>query len=177
MTMTVTLRVREMAESLTHVLIGYIIGSVGVWSGRLPNRFIPVIMVGSVVPDIMKASLFLFAEYRGTITGIPYSAWGIHTLGGAVILAGIGALTIWRRDRQLSFVALTIGSVSHLILDLLVIRVDGNAPPYLFPITEWLPPAGNLYASSDIWPTVVAVIAALTVWGIRSGHLKIENPR
>ncbi|ERH04687.1 MAG: hypothetical protein J07HR59_01824 [Halorubrum sp. J07HR59] len=77
----------------------------------------------------------------------------------------------------MGFVALTIGGVSHLILDLLVIRVDGDAPPYLFPITDWLPPAGNLYASSDIWPTLIALTTALLVWGIRSGHLKIENLR
>lgn len=166
-----------MAELLTHVLIGYVIGSVGVWSGRLPNRFVPVVMIGSVAPDLMRASLFVFGEYRGTIAGIPYSAWGVHTLGGAIILAGIGALTIWRQDRRLSFVALTIGSVSHLVLDLLVIRADGEAPPYLFPITDWLPPAGNLYASSDIWPAVIALVATLLVWAVRSERLKSENLR
>jgi membrane-bound metal-dependent hydrolase YbcI (DUF457 family) len=171
--MKVKVRVKEMAELLTHVLIGYILACVGVWSGWLPNRFVPVVMIGSIAPDIMRVSL-LFGGYRGTIAGIPYSAWGIHTLGGAIILSGIGTLTIWKQDRLTTFVALTVGSVSHLILDLLVIRVDGVAPPYLFPITGWFPPAGNLYASSDIWVTMIALTTASLVWGIRSERLKIE---
>ena len=155
-----------MPDLLTHVLVAYMIA---VGSARFEwfhDRYVPVVMVGSVAPDVMKLSVVLGFDV-GVLFGIPYSTWGVHTLGGAIVLAGLGALTICTCDRLVGAIALATGSASHLLLDAAVIRVDGTAPPYLFPLTNWLPPAGNLYASTDVWPTVVTLVVAIPVWLLR----------
>jgi membrane-bound metal-dependent hydrolase YbcI (DUF457 family) len=155
-----------MPDLLTHALVGYLLGVAAVRADRLPDRYVPVLMVGAVVPDGMKSFVVAGVDV-GVLFGVPYSAWGIHTLGGVAVLAGLGALTIHRPNRRLGYVALLAGSVSHLLLDTFVIRVDGVAPPYLFPLTGWLPPSGNLYASSDVWPAVVVLAFAVPVWLVR----------
>ncbi|MFC6872864.1 metal-dependent hydrolase [Halobellus marinus] len=152
-----------MPDVLTHVLIAYAVGAVAVRLTALPDRHLPVVMVGAVMPDVMKATVLLDVSV-GSVSGVPYSFWAVHTLGGVVVLGGLGALTVRGSDRRVAFLSLLAGGVSHLFLDLFVIRVDGLAPPYLFPFVGWLPPAGNLYASTDVWPAGVAIAVALLVW-------------
>ncbi|MFB6297461.1 MAG: metal-dependent hydrolase [Salinirussus sp.] len=163
-----------MPDLLTHVLLAYV-GAVAVvrFSG-VPDRLIPVAMVGATAPDVMKASILAGVAW-GELLGVPYSTWSLHTLGGAVVLAGFGALTIRERDRRAAFGALAAGGLGHLFLDAFVIRVDGLAPPYLFPLTGWLPPAGNLYASSDVWPAVLALAVAVPVWLIRRTRRRADG--
>jgi membrane-bound metal-dependent hydrolase YbcI (DUF457 family) len=155
-----------MPDLLTHALVAYVLAAAAARSDRLHDRYVPVVMVGGVAPDAMKLSVVLGFDV-GVLFGLPYSTWGIHTLGGVVVLAGLGALTIRASDRRVAALALAVGGASHLLLDAFVIRVDGLAPPYLFPLTGWLPPAGNLYASTDVWPAVVALAVAVPVWLLR----------
>jgi hypothetical protein len=151
------------ADLLTHVLVVYALGRLAVWRGVLPGPLLPVVLLGAVAPDAMKVTLLLGVLW-GEIGGVRYSAWGYHTVGGVLGVAGIGALTVRAVDRRSVFGALVAGGLSHLLLDTLVIRADGVAPPYLFPFTTWLPPAGNVYLSSDRWPAAVALTAAVAVW-------------
>lgn len=155
-----------MPDLLTHVLIAYALGAVAVWVTPLPDRHLPVVLVGAVAPDVMKATVLLGVT-SGTALGIPYSFWGLHTLGGVVVLSGFGATTLCSADRRVGVAALAAGGTSHLLLDVFVIRVDGVAPPYLFPISGWLPPAGNLYASTDVWTVAAAVAVASMAFGAR----------
>lgn len=155
-----------MPDLLTHVLIAYVVGAAVVrWTG-VSDRYLPVVLVGAVAPDGMKATVPP-EIVAGTAFGLPYSFWGLHTLGGVVVLSGIGAVTLRASDRRPGFRFLLYGGVSHLVLDLFVIRVDGVAPPYLFPVSGWLPPAANLYASTDLWTIPVATALALPVWMVR----------
>jgi membrane-bound metal-dependent hydrolase YbcI (DUF457 family) len=153
-------------DLLTHVLVAYAIGGLSFRFSSAPDRYLPVVLVGAVMSDAMKATVVLETT-AGEAFGVPYSFWGLHTIGGAVVLGGIGALTIRAGDRRAAFAALVGGGASHLLLDLFVIRVDGVAPPYLFPVSGWLPPAGNLYASTDAWTVPVAAGMALVVWVLR----------
>jgi len=152
-----------MPDLLTHVLVAYVVGAAAVWWTDTPDRYLPVVLVGAAAPDAMKATVLLGIT-AGTVSGIPYSFWGLHTLGGVAVLSGVGAVTLAAADRRVGFGFLFAGGVSHLLLDLFVIRVDGVGPPYLFPVSGWLPPAGNLYASADLWTIPVAVALALPVW-------------
>lgn len=155
-----------MPDLLTHVLIAYVVGAAVVrWMGA-SDRYLPAVLVGAVAPDGMKATVPP-EIVAGTALGLPYSFWGLHTLGGVVVLSGIGAVTLRASDRRPGFRFLLCGGVSHLVLDLFVIRVDGVAPPYLFPVLGWLPPAVNLYASTDLWTIPVATALALPVWMVR----------
>lgn len=152
-----------MTDLLTHVLVAYVLGVAVVETTGAGDRLVPVAMVGAVVPDLLRFTVPLGVA-RGAVAGVPYSTWGVHTLGGVVVLAGLGALTVRRSDRRAAFGALVGGGVGHLLLDVLVVRVDGEGPPYLFPVTDWLPPAGNVYTSADLWPLAVAVAVAVPVW-------------
>ncbi|MFA1611194.1 metal-dependent hydrolase [Halobellus rubicundus] len=152
-----------MPDLLTHVLLAYAAAGLLAWRTRFPERYVPVVCVGATMPDAMKAAVVADVA-SGSAFGVPYSFWGLHTLGGVAVLGGIGALTIRSADRRAALGALVAGGIGHLVLDLFVIRVDGLGPPYLFPLTGWLPPAGNLYASSDLWPVAVALAVAVPVW-------------
>jgi hypothetical protein len=155
-----------MPDLLAHVLAAYVLGAVVVAATDVPDRHLPVVMVGAAMPDAMKATVLLDIT-SGTVAGVPYSFWAVHTLGGVVALAGVGALTIRASDRRTALALLLAGGVSHLLFDLFVIRVDGIAPPYLFPISGWLPPTATVYASTDIWPTVAALALAFPVVFVR----------
>lgn len=156
-----------MADLLTHVAVAYLGAVVVTTLTDRGDRWIPVVMVGAVGPDGIKPVVAAGSAWD-TVGGVPYSVWGLHTLGGVVVLAVVGAVTLRPVDRRQGVLALTAGGVSHLVLDLLVVRTDGTAPPYLFPLTGWFPPAGNLYASADAWPALVAVPFALLVALVRA---------
>jgi hypothetical protein len=155
-----------MPDLLTHVLIAYVVGAAAVRWTDAPDRYLPVVLVGAAAPDAMKATVLLGVTV-GSTAGVPYSFWGLHTLGGVVVLSGMGAVTLRAADRRAGLVFLGCGGVSHLLLDLFVVRVDGVAPPYLFPVSGWLPPAANLYTSTDLWTIPVALALALPVWAVR----------
>ena len=155
-----------MPDLLTHVLLAYVAGAAAVRWTDIADRHLPVVLVGAAAPDAMKATVLLGLT-TGTAFGIPYSFWGLHTLGGVVVLSGLGAMTLTAGERRTGFGLLAYGGLTHLVLDLFVIRVDGVAPPYLFPVSGWLPPAANLYASTDLWTIPVALALALSVWVLR----------
>jgi len=155
-----------MPDLLTHVLIAYAVGVTAVWWTDSPDRYLPVFLVGAVAPDAMKATVLLDVTV-GTAAGVAYSFWALHTLGGVVVLSGIGAMTLVPEERRSGFGVLVCGGVSHLVLDLFVVRADGVAPPYLFPVTGWLPPAANLYTSTDLWTIPAALSLALAAWVMR----------
>ena len=155
-----------MPDLLTHVLLAYVLGAAAVWWADTPDRYLPVVLVGAAAPDAMKATVLLEVT-AGTAFGVPYSFWGLHTLGGVAILSGLGAVTLAASERHTGFWFLACGGGSHLVLDLFVLRVDGVAPPYLFPVSGWLPPAVNLYTSTDLWTIPVALALALPVLVMR----------
>lgn len=154
-----------MPDLLTHVLVAYVTGTVLVWNvDRLPRRLVPVAMVGAVLPDLVKVHLVLSGGTVGSLLGVPFSWQPIHRLGGVLVLAGVGALTFDRSYRRATFATLLAGAGSHLFLDSLIRRANGFTPPYLYPLTWWHPPSGDLYLSSDPWPAVLALTAAAIVF-------------
>ncbi len=155
-----------MSDLLVHALVAYVGTVAVVETTETPDRLVPIAMVGAVAPDLLRFTVPLGVA-RGTVAGVPYSTWGLHTLGGVVVLAGLGALAVGERDRRAAFGALVAGGCSHLSLDLLVVRVDGEAPPYLYPLSDWLSPAGNLYTSADLWLLAVVIAVAVPVWAWR----------
>lgn len=155
-----------MPDLLTHVLFAYVVGAAAVWWTGRPDRYLPPVLVGAAAPDAMKATVLLDVV-AGTAVGVPYSFWGLHTLGGVVVLSGIGAVTLRASDRRAGLAFLLCGGVTHLLLDAFVLRVDGVAPPYLFPVSGWLPPAANLYSSTDLWTIPAALALAVPVWVAR----------
>lgn len=156
-----------MADLLTHVAVAYAVAAVAATVTDRADRWVPVVAVGAVAPDVIKPLVAVGAVWD-TVAGVPYNVFGLHTLGGVILLAGLGASTLRPGDRRHGWLALTAGGVSHLLLDALVVRADRLTPPYLFPFTTRSLPAGNLYASADVWPALVAAPVAVAVFAWRS---------
>jgi hypothetical protein len=150
-------------DLLTHVLVAYVAVALLAAAGRVDDRYVPVAMGGAVIPDLAKAQWVVGGGTVEGVLGTPFSWLPFHRLGGAVAVAGIVAL-LFARERARVFAVLAAGAGSHFVLDALIERANGLSPPYLYPVTWSRPPSGGLYLSSDYWPVVVAVVAAVAVW-------------
>lgn len=153
-----------MVDLLAHVLVGYAGATLLACRGRLARRHVPVAMVGAALPDLSKMGMVVPEEWVEHLFGLPFTWLAFHRLGGILLLAGAGALAFGRGERVGAYGVLVGSAAVHLLLDALVARAGGYAPPYLYPFTWWQPPAGGLYVSSDLWPTAVAVALAAAAW-------------
>lgn len=84
-----------MADVLTHVLVGFVIGTVlsirYEWMGP---EHVTLVMIGALSPDFVKISLVVPDYTVATSLGIPFSWSPLHTLGGSVIVVLLGALLL-----------------------------------------------------------------------------------
>ncbi|WP_436344532.1 metal-dependent hydrolase [Natronorubrum sp. FCH18a] len=153
-----------MAELLSHVLVAYALGTVVSWHlDWVTKRWVAIAMIGALLPDLNRVGLFVADATLETVLGVPFGVDAIHTLGGVVLLAGIGAVVVADRHQR-AFATLLAGALSHLLADALKAYADGAAGAWLYPVTWARHPAPSLYVSSD--PIVLGVIAAgaLLVW-------------
>ncbi|SNR25693.1 metal-dependent hydrolase [Halorubrum vacuolatum] len=157
-----------MAEWLTHVLVAYALFTIVSWFVEwVDQRWVAVAMIGSILPDLNRIDLLVSDEAVEYLLGIPFSWDGLHTLGGSILLAGIGALLFHTaRERRRAFVLLSGGAVSHLVVDLPQRYADGLmlSGQYAFPIPVPRLPTPGWYVSADRWVAVVAVAVALVVF-------------
>jgi hypothetical protein len=146
-------------DLLTHVLVAYALATLlARRTDRLDARHVPLATVGAVVPDAAKLHLLL--GDTTTLFGTELSWYALQTVGGIAALVGLCALAVERAERRAAALALAGGATVHLLLDLGVTRVDGRAPPYLYPLTWWGVPSPGLYLSSDPWPSLAALALA-----------------
>jgi membrane-bound metal-dependent hydrolase YbcI (DUF457 family) len=156
--------VTPVSDLLTHVLAGYVLATLASWRiDWLRPRHVPLAMLGSALPDAAKVHL-VAGGVRTTVAGVEVSWLALQTVGGALSLAAIGVLLVPRRERRPVSAVLVGGVLVHVALDYFVIRAGGRAPPSLYPLSWVQLPAGNLYLSSDVWPALVALAVATTVW-------------
>lgn len=154
-----------MPDVLTHVFWGYIIGTL--LSFRydwLDARFVTVVMLGALLPDLTKISIVIDSALVEQFLGIPFDWGAIHRLGGVVVASAIGALLAGPGYRRRVFALLLVGAASHLLLDALLINVSGYSYDLLWPLTTYSPPTPNLFLSSDRWPAVVSGALAALLW-------------
>jgi hypothetical protein len=157
-----------MADVLTHVLVGYILGTVFSFRSewvRAPQ--VTLVMLGALSPDIVKIKLLLSAEMVELALGMPFSWRPLHTPTGSFLVVGLGALLVSAEHRNRVFVLLAVGAGSHHILDVLLINPSGYAYPLCWPLTDYRPPRGMLYLSSDRLPVLVAGTVAAIVWKVQ----------
>lgn len=142
-----------MPDWLTHTLAGWI-------TGKTIKMDIGLVVIGSLIPDIMKIKLaFIWLGIEHYHFFDP-----IHTPVGAFLIAGIIALFF--ENAKKAFIALWIGISTHFILDFLLVHVSGGSK-LLFPFSweEW---QYYLIRSDDYRITIVAVFATIVVFTIYS---------
>ncbi|NGM69542.1 metal-dependent hydrolase [Natronolimnobius sp. AArcel1] len=152
-----------MAELLSHVLIAYTLATIASWRLEwLTRRWVAIAMIGALIPDVNRVGLFVSDATLERLVGVPVSVDAIHTLGGVVVLSGIGAMVLSAHQRR-AFGVLLAGALSHLLVDGLKAYADGAADAWLYPLTWYRHPTPNLYVSSDPTVLVVTVVGALAV--------------
>ncbi|WP_265110680.1 metal-dependent hydrolase [Halosolutus halophilus] len=156
-----------MPDLLTHVLVGYVLGTLlAVSDERLGPESVPLVMLGALSPDFVKLKLVLPSETVQAVLGIPFSWTPLHTLGGSVLVVGLGALLVAPDHRRQTIALFALGAASHHALDVLLLTVTGYSYAVLWPLSGYHFPAPNLYLSSDRWPALVAGLAAALVWAL-----------
>jgi hypothetical protein len=157
-----------MAEWVTHVLVAYAVFTVAGWGITwLDDRWVAVAVVGSVLPDLNRIDLVIPDETVTAITGVPFAWGGLHTLGGILLMAGLGAL-LFERERGYvrPFALLLAGALSHVVVDIPQRYADGETITnvYFFPLSSWRGPTPGWYVTADRWVVVVACGIALAVF-------------
>jgi len=153
-----------MAEWVTHVLVAYaVFTGVGWYIEWVDGRWVAVALVGSVLPDFDRLGLLVDDDWVTATTGVPFDWGGVHSLGGLVCLAGVGALLFGaRREQVRAYLLLLGGGLLHVALDVPQAYADGRALTnnYLFPVTSWRPTTPGLYVSADRWVVIAAAALA-----------------
>ncbi|WP_435360852.1 hypothetical protein [Haloarchaeobius sp. DFWS5] len=153
-----------MSDLLTHVLAAYVAATVLSWRvDWLASRHVPMAMVGAVVPDAAKAYM-LTGSTRVAVAGVEGSWYALQTVGAATCFVLAGSLLVPPRERRVVLGSL-FGAVGlHVLMDYMVVRASGVAPPYLYPLTWAQLPSLDVYLSSSLWPSLVAIPVAGLVW-------------
>ena len=154
-----------MPDVLAHVLVGYCVGTVAaMYVDGVEPPHVTLAMLGALSPDLVKIRILLPGDAVAGLLGLPFSWFPLHALGGSVVVVCLGALAVGPDHRRAALALLAAGAASHHALDLLLVNASGYSYAVLWPLTQYHPPAGGLYLSSDRLPTVVAGLAAFALW-------------
>lgn len=162
-----------MPDLLSHTFIAYTLCTLlALWYAWLTPQYVTVGMAGAFIPDIAKIDLVIDHALIGTLIGVPFDWFGIHTLGGAVVTALVGITLAASDQRRRVAVVLALGAGSHLVADALLLKASGHSYPLLWPLSGYHPPTPGLYLSTDLWPSAVTGGIALVAWLFvrRTGH-------
>ncbi len=152
-----------MPDWLTHTLVGWI-------TGKSIKIEVGLVVIGSLIPDIAKIGT-IFQCWLGI--NLSHLLEPIHTPVGAFLVAGIAALFF--DDIKKAFMALSIGVITHFILDYLLIHSSGGTMKLLFPFSwsEW---QYGLVRSENYWVTIITVFVAVFIYIIYN-YKKIEESK
>ena len=158
-----------MPDWFTHTLVGWIIG-------KTLKMDIALIVVGSLIPDLYKITIAFTLLRIDTHNFLE----PLHMPAGAFLIGAIFSLFFINSKK--AFIFLSIGILSHFILDFFLVHVFGGMK-LLFPFSweEW-----QIYIirSDEYLMTLVAIIAAVIVYVIywykeekKKKELTIEEKR
>lgn len=160
-----------MPDLLAHALLAYAVCRGLAWRYTwLTSAHVTAGMAGAFIPDLAKVALVLPGTTIEGWLGLPFSWYGLHTLGGALVGVAVGAAVVADRDRRRVAALLAVGAASHLLADALLLTPTGRSYAVLWPLTRWHPPTPGLYLSTDPGPTLVAGAVALVMWAIHRGR-------
>lgn len=154
-----------MPDLLSHACIAYSICTLLSWRyGWLGRGYVTVGMAGAFVPDMAKIGLVIPGPTVGAALDLPFSWFGIHTLGGTVVGVLVGVTVVASAERRRVLALLSVGAASHLLADALLVTTTGRSYAVLWPLTRYHPPTPGLYLSTDLWPSVLTATIALGLW-------------
>jgi len=156
--------VTTVPDLLTHVFVGYTLATVlRVRFDWLSPAYVTVCMAGALLPDTAKLYLVVPDAAVATLSGMPFSWYVLHTLGGVAVGVSVGGVLARRADRLRVAGLLSLGAGSHLAADGLLLTASGHSKPMLWPVARVGLPTPGLYLSTEPMPLLVAGVAAVAV--------------
>jgi hypothetical protein len=154
-----------MPDLLAHALVAYTLCRLLSWRyAWFETRHVTAGMAGAFVPDLAKIELVVSADAVVAAIGVPVSWLSLHTGGGVAVSVLVGVVLLAGAERRHAGLALALGAGSHLLADSLLLTPSGRTTQLLWPLAQYRTPSPGLYLSTEPGPTVVAGLAALTVW-------------
>lgn len=154
-----------MPDLLAHALIAYTLATLlALRYDWLSPTYVTVAMAGAFVPDLAKAHLLVPGTTVGSLLGLPFDWFALHTAGGAVLSVLVGVTVVAQDERRRVAALLALGAASHLVADALLLKASGRSYAVLWPLTQYHPPTPGLYLSTEPGPAVAAAAAALLSW-------------
>jgi hypothetical protein len=148
-----------MPDWLAHILFAYVLCKVlGIKFKVFNKENTAVVMIGSLIPDIVKIGLIfdLFSiDVWDFITPL-------HTPACSLLVAGLISLLFY--EPTVVFLLLVLGFTTHYMLDLLLKHVSGGML-LLFPLS-WEEYQLGLIQCDDYMITLVLVVLAVIVYAI-----------
>lgn len=162
---------------LCHLAAGLVIGFLLAWSLH-DSRWVLPVAVGAVIPDIVDKPL-------GTLVlTIGYGRIYSHTLLFFLVLLGAG-LALWAWKRSVILAGVSVGVLSHQLLDAMFAVPANWFHPFFGPFTFkpttdfwWTALYGELSSPTE-WVLGGAVALGLLLWafpGVRERLIRPENP-
>lgn len=148
-----------MPDWFTHAIAGWI-------TGKAAKLDVSLVIVGSLIPDLVKINLAFDALKINTHGFFD----PLHTPAGSLLVAGSMAF-LFPKAKE-AFLFLSLGIATHFILDLFLEHTSGGIK-LLFPLSwrEW-----QIYAISpyDYWVTTFAIAFALLFYLILMGRQRFS---
>jgi hypothetical protein len=125
-----------------------------------------LVMIGSILPDLYKVVIFF--------PGMKNLLMILHIPVGTLIVAGI--FSILFLDKKKAFLLLTLGILTHYILDML--QLDFNGGMYLLFPFSWYQFTFSLITTDNVYFTLGMLATAVLVYIITFLiNKKIDNSR
>lgn len=156
-----------MPDLLSHVLVAFAVFRLASLRVRwLSTPYVTAAMAGAMLPDVSKVGLVVDSGDVAAVLGVPFDWFVIHTLGGVLVLAALGAIWVAPAHRRRAFGVVVAGAGTHLFLDALLMKPSGHSYAALWPLTAARLPTPGLYRSTDVWPTLTALLLAVAAWAV-----------
>jgi hypothetical protein len=164
-----------MPDLFAHAVIGYCLGTaLALRYDWLTPAYVTVVMAGAFVPDVSKVYLLVPDAVVADALGVPFSWFALHTLGGSAVAVLIGVVVVAADERRRVLGLLSLGAVSHLAADALLLTPTGFSKPMWWPVAHVGLPSPGLYLSTEPTPLFVASAVAVVLWALRRRQASAE---
>lgn len=159
---------KKMPDWIAHVLVAWSLCTLlGLKYKQFDTPNTIIAMFGSILPDIFKVVIPL--QYFGVY--VDDFIYPIHLPIGSVIISSIIALFF--NEKKTVFLFLIFGVLTHYILDLFLINLNGGMP-LLFPFSFEKLQFG-IIPVDDYYFTLLIIIIALIIYFIKISIVKFKS--
>lgn len=150
-----------MPDWLAHILVAYILCCIlGIKFKVFSKENTAIVMVGALIPDIVKAGLIF--------DSLGMDVWDfiapLHTPIGSMLSAALFSLLFEFEERKRIFYLLILGASTHYALDFLLMHVSGGML-LLFPFS-WRAWQLGVIQCDNYYVALIALLLACLIYGV-----------